>query len=211
MVQDSMSERKRNKQKNPSEAPPKTAVNEQRNANGLSITRQILLTILDATDDALYMMTRGYGSTRYSLSVGDLREQDAMQEMWDRIGEERELKKQLKRLQKQKLVKIHQKGEQIMTALTQKGAIVGLRAKIKTTQNKLPEGEVCLVVFDVPEDIRHVRLAIRRLLKKIGFIMEQKSVWRGELEIIQDLQDLVRLLHAEEYVHVYRALDARYT
>ncbi|MFH1766971.1 MAG: CRISPR-associated endonuclease Cas2, partial [Patescibacteria group bacterium] len=84
-----------------------------------------------------------------------------------------------------------------------------LKSRIITKSKMMPDGDFCLVVFDVPEDIRKVRWAFRRLLKKADFYQVQKSVWESDREVVEELRELVKQLKAEQYIRVYRANGER--
>lgn len=115
----------------------------------------------------------------------------------------------LKALERAKKIKLRKVGDEIMYQFTQDGVIKALKNRIISCEALLPEGEVCIVVFDIPEDIATVRKMLRRLLKKAGFYMIQRSVWEIDKEVVDDLRFLFRLLKVEKYVRVYRALEVR--
>ncbi|MDP2631303.1 MAG: CRISPR-associated endonuclease Cas2 [Candidatus Uhrbacteria bacterium] len=123
--------------------------------------------------------------------------------------EEQGERRKLRELEKQKLIELKFEGNKILYRLTDAGYESALKTEIFTTEAMLPEGEVCIVVFDVPEDIRRVRSSFRELLKKSDFRMIQKSVWEGERDVIFQLRDLIKLIKAEDYILVYRALAIR--
>ncbi len=117
--------------------------------------------------------------------------------------------KRLKQLERRKKVKLKKKGDEILFRFTEAGIISVLKTRIINCEIPLMEGEVCIVVFDIPEDIKSVRSALRSLLKQAGFYMIQKSVWEGDKEVVDDFRLLVHILKADEYIRVYRANEVR--
>ncbi|MBU1126542.1 CRISPR-associated endonuclease Cas2 [Patescibacteria group bacterium] len=112
-------------------------------------------------------------------------------------------------LKKRGRIRIIKNGEKQFFELTQKGYQEALKSRIITKSKMMPDGDFCLVVFDVPEDIRKVRWAFRRLLKKADFYQVQKSVWESDREVVEELRELVKQLKAEQYIRVYRANGER--
>jgi|GEM_PF-1164278 len=176
----------------------------------LSTTKDLLLQLGEFCDDLHYVASRGYGRTGYCTTVNELRIHDARKRKIDQKKRDRDLQLALNRLQRKKVIELKKYESEFHIYLTKEGIIQTLKQTIIHSKRQLPEGEICLVVFDIPEDIRSVRQTFRRLLKQAHFIQEQRSVWRGDKEIIYPLQQLVQELRVEKYIHVYRALDARY-
>jgi len=121
--------------------------------------------------------------------------------------EESKRRRELLYLKRQKLITLREEGDKIIYLLTQKGYIRALKESIIAQQQQLPEGEANLVIFDIPEPMSKVRATLRRLLKKAGFTLLQRSVWHGSMDVIDDFRLLVKALQAEKYIYIYRVLD----
>ncbi len=97
-------------------------------------------------------------------------------------------------LKKSGLVKSDTKNSTLR--LTKKG--VGRLKNIKNTlfrkYGAKPSTNLAIVIFDISEKEKHKRAWLRDVLKNIGFIMLQKSVWIGKKELPEDfIQDLGEL------------------
>jgi DNA-binding transcriptional regulator PaaX len=112
-----------------------------------------------------------------------------------------------KELEKQKLLKIQEKGKRIEIAITEKGKMKALKEEILNCSEKLPKGVVCLVTFDIPENVSKSRQILRLFLKKAGFYQIHLSVWQSENNLAKPLQTLVDDLGITKWVKVYTATD----
>ena len=108
-------------------------------------------------------------------------------------------------LKKQKLIQIQQKGDEVVFELTQKGRVAAIKQQILSTKAVLPNGQVCLVTFDIPENVSKVRYLFRRFLKQVGFKFVHLSVWECKLDVIESLKNLVKELEITRWVKVYKA------
>ncbi len=171
-------------------------------SNKLTKTQLFLLDAFDFIEDISFFManSQSYGK------VG--RTMEEMRELKSRL-DRRERASAFYQVKQRQLIQTKKQGDKILNNLTKEGVIELLRARIISCDRQLPEGEICMVVFDVPEDIRRVRDSFRSLLKLLDFRMTQKSVWEGDLDVVDDLRVLIDLIGAQKFVRVYRALDVR--
>jgi len=102
-------------------------------------------------------------------------------------------------------MEITEKGNQMIIELTQKGKIEVLKYQILKTEDRMEDGRVCIVCFDIPEHVRSVREVFRRFLKKIGFEQVQKSVWQSQKDVCGLMFSLVKHLRIEKWVVVFNA------
>ena len=92
----------------------------------------------------------------------------------------RNLSRVLYGAKQRKLIKIEREGDRIRIFLTEKGLRRKLSYNLNRLQIKKPEkwdGKWRLVMFDIPEDKKAARDALRAKLKDLKFIQFQKSVW----------------------------------
>ena len=82
---------------------------------------------------------------------------------------------------------------------------VKLRKETMKERPKLPDGFICLVLFDFPVDARRGRNSFRAFLKKAGFTQVQKSVWKSDLDVIDDVRDFVKSAKIQTWVEVFLA------
>ena len=107
-------------------------------------------------------------------------------------------------LRRKKYIKISQEGDQIISRLTKMGEIRSLKTRINQQDKNLPEGEYCIVTFDIPEDTRITRKYIRRMLKDFGFEQHQLSVWICSKDIAQEIEELIKHIKAHHWITVFR-------
>lgn len=115
-----------------------------------------------------------------------------------------ERRQTLRRLRDRELIEVEQEAEKYKVALTRSGAIEVFRLKVLQS-NPLPEGETCMVIFDIPESERELRRTLRRFLKSSGFICWQRSVWICFLDVGIPLGELFDSTGASKWVKVYLA------
>lgn len=89
------------------------------------------------------------------------------------------LKRNLKRLQQQKIVEIKEKDGQEVIKLTQKGHTKFLKFKLEelSLKEKAWDGKWRLVIYDVSHLKRSSQDSFRRMLKQMNFLLLQKSVY----------------------------------
>ncbi len=122
-------------------------------------------------------------------------------ERWERVERNRILYD----LRKQKLMKLEERGDEVIVELTQKGRTEALKQKILCEKKELSKGNVCLVGFDIPEYTRKTRSVFRQFLKKVGFKQLHQSVWYSELDLVVPLCELIKQLDIEKWVVVFKA------
>ena len=161
-----------------------------------SHTTDVFLNIIN---DASWFLSQGYRSPGWGMTVTDL-------QRIDNAKERRRQYKAIKRIEQQGKWAVRREGRRMILQLTSKGHVDALKKQIIFSDQQLPEWEVCLVVFDVPEPMRSLRAELRRLLRKAGFYPIQRSVWEGEKDVVNELFALVDVLKAEKYIRIYRAV-----
>lgn len=163
---------------------------------GISPTKKVLLEIANTLGEFYETGSRSYRPFRYPK---------ASREDVEELARYR----RLKQLEARKLIKIIKKGDELQYNLTENGKFEVLKARIIDCKDELPEGNVCVVMFDVPESIRKVRASIRTLLKQAGFYQVHRSVWETDKDVAYDFQKFVELLDADDFVEVYMGLPLR--
>lgn len=73
----------------------------------------------------------------------------------------------------------------------------------KSQRVPVKDGIKRLVVFDIPEDEKSKREAIRRELINIGYTQLQKSVWIGEFALPSEFIELLDILNLSSMVHIF--------
>ncbi|MFH0928268.1 MAG: hypothetical protein V1821_02215, partial [bacterium] len=120
--------------------------------------------------------------------------------------EYRLMKQALIRLKKRRLVKILNRAEGLELALTKQGEVERLRSSILNRQDRLERG-YCYVIFDIPEDAKLARDALRFFLKQAEFQQVQKSVWRTSKDVVQDLRAFINVARVEKWVTIIVGME----
>lgn len=123
--------------------------------------------------------------------------------------EEKNFYKLLSKLRKDGLIEKRQKKQQSWWTITKKGLE---RLKVRKKNVDLPSGVYAkefsddwnLVIFDIPEKLKHIRVWLRKQLKSLDFVMLQKSVWIGKCGIPNDLMHDMRNLKILPYLHILK-------
>lgn len=97
---------------------------------------------------------------------------------------------------------IEKEGKRV--SFTEKGQLAYLKLKIERC-GLLPEGEVCLVFFDIPEKERRLRQFLRSFLDAVGFFSIQKSVWMSMFDATKELNAYFRAVGLSDRVLVVTA------
>lgn len=152
--------------------------------------------------DLLHMTGMAMSSGRHMPSELFL-DRDSYQK-WCALKEKKRVKWMKKEMERQDLLRIREKGNQLIIEVSEKGKIEALKQEILNNDTELPIGTSCLVSFDIPEVVEKSRKAFRNFLKKAGFKQMHRSVWLSNRNIITPLKQLVQRLEIEDWVRVYQ-------
>ena len=98
--------------------------------------------------------------------------------------------------------KRHRDGTETLV-LTEEGRLRALRYNLETLEissQKRWDGKWRVVMYDVPEDMRHLRLELLRVLKQLGFYELQHSVFVHPHECKDEIEYLIEAFDAREHV-----------
>jgi len=109
-------------------------------------------------------------------------------------------------MRQRNLIKTRKTAAGLEIALTAKGSMRAVREAVKGNRTKLPAGQSCMVLFDIPEDAKALRNAFRYFLKDAGFKMVQLSVWESPFDVFRDVLNFVNAATIDKWVTV---VDAR--
>lgn len=121
----------------------------------------------------------------------DLQQKEALKEQRERIRE----------LKRRKWIEIKKIGEHLYGRLTDQGWRRALRDRVRG-ETKRCEGGVCIIIFDIPEKLRHIRKVLRLFLKEAGFKKLQHSVWMTDKDVIEPLMLLLQRQKLERWVRI---------
>lgn len=121
---------------------------------------------------------------------------------WHRINEE-SLKREINNLYRSKLVEEKENPDGSLTyVLTDKGKLKALTFHFEEMHIKPAawDGKWRIVVFDVPERLRHGRNALREKLKELGFYELQKSVLVFPYSCEDEINFIIEYFRLRKYV-----------
>jgi DNA-binding transcriptional regulator PaaX len=112
----------------------------------------------------------------------------------------------LSHLARQGFITIKKESERISVSLTEAGRLEFFKLSLNQSK-KLPDGVICLVVFDIPEKYRNHRWLLRKFLLEKAFVPLQKSVWISQFDDAEILLALFRHMKIGGWVRVYKARE----
>lgn len=125
-----------------------------------------------------------------------------------RAAKEHRYEKQiLQRLTAKKLIVIDETGKVLKAALTKAGENELFRLQVLHAP-RLPDDQVCMVVFDIPESKKELRKYLRDFLRYSGFEPLQKSVWISQFAAMDSLAKLFASKKVSRWVSVFCAKRA---
>ncbi len=160
-----------------------------------SHSAQLLLDLGELIKEVDFSLSRPGMVVRYGY--------DGAQEIL-RLQENALRQREFYRLQKRKLIRVCKKADEYRFAFSAEGLAELLRLRIKKAE-MLPEGKLCIVVFDIPESQRLLRKQIRDLLSRAAFIPLQKSVWASPFDAGEALTQLFPTKKGRKWVRVFIA------
>lgn len=121
----------------------------------------------------------------------------------------------LSRLKRDGLIQKNNEKCGVCLRITEKGkqrlSLLKIRSKqhLPTTEYPREDGvRFVIVTFDIPERERRKRDWLRTVLKNLGLMMIQKSVWLGKIKIPQTLIDDLANLRIAECVEIFEITKA---
>ena len=143
--------------------------------------------------------------------LGQLRIRRELSREWKKINQ-KHLKEEIRNLYRSKLVSMKQNNDGTSTlTLTDKGKVRALTYRFDDMKIKREkwDGQWRLVIFDIPEDLRKARDALRFKLRDLGFCELQKSVFVFPYECKNEIDFIVEFFQVRPYVRygILRLID----
>lgn len=170
-----------------------------------SLSSRIFESILIEAGDLLFLFSNPQAVFYTMGDVEAARSMLARKEEKLRRVNKKEMQQVFRRLEKQKLIRIQKKGNQLFYFLTEDGIQEGLKQTIQKKKKTLQNGLRCYISFDIPEKASAVRWALRKLLKTANFKMIHFSLWASKFDVGKEIALLIKIMKAEEWVHVFEA------
>lgn len=116
----------------------------------------------------------------------------------------------LQNLEKQKLINIYEKGEDMVMEITEKGKKRILKYKfdeIIIVRPKKWDGHWRMIIFDIPEIYKKGRDALTRKLKEMEIYPLQKSVFICPFECRNEIDFVSEFFNVRKFVHYFVAKE----
>lgn len=120
--------------------------------------------------------------------------------------DKRKLKRAIERLQKNRLIILHEENGNFKVELTKKGKRIVKKIQFENLKIKKPEiwdKKWRVIIFDIPDKYKkRARDALREKLKKLDFYPLQKSVWVHPYPCEKEVQFLCELFDITPFVNI---------
>lgn len=125
---------------------------------------------------------------------------------WCNIQEMKKIRRFKYEMKKREVLRIEEKQNMILLHLSEKGRQEALKQEIICNSNELPNGQLCLVSYDIPEHAKKGRKWFRTFLKKAGFEQVHQSTWKTNKNVVQIMKDLIKELDITDWISVYQVV-----
>lgn len=157
----------------------------------IALTKAVLFMLEKTVDGYCRFEDFTYHHYRYRYGYPNLKKSDLAQA--------------LKRLREDGFITQEKNEEEIIFKLTQQGKD---RAMLFMDEKDIEwDGKWRLVIFDIPEKRRSVRVVLRRKLLDWGFRKWQKSVWASKKNCTGFLREFIKQVGIEDWVLVIESGD----
>lgn len=185
-------------------------------ARGLKLTKTEQRIIYRATQDSLKETWKRRSDSILYAIVGifthhqrRFRLKNVARKDWEYVEQSIEFKKEYAanvkeylRLKSLKFFKLQETATRLEIILTSKGILRAAKRGLLIDQEPLPPGKALYVCFDIPEDFKEARQALRRFLKSADFIKVQKSIWKTTRDVSRHLREHVKAAGVERWVTI---------
>ncbi|MEK7104321.1 MAG: hypothetical protein AAB842_02890 [Patescibacteria group bacterium] len=120
----------------------------------------------------------------------------------------KETEQAMQNLKRSRLVIFKEKDGKFSVEMTEKGKRVLKEIDISELKNKKParwDGLWRIVIFDIPENKKYGRKALRNKMKEVGFYQLQKSVWVFPYKCEKEVGLLVEVFDINSFVNLITA------
>jgi len=174
----------------------KKALKEKRNKNYAS-TKEVLSLLAQGA-----ILTFSFAAPNMIKLLGEFKKKPNKNE-WRRFNLGY-LKRTLKRLEKQKLIKIEINGNKTILKISDQGKMKVLKYTIGELEleKKRWDKKWRLVLYDIPNHLNISRDQIRKSLKNLGFLEIQKSVYLTPFPCFDQVDFLRTIFHLRKYMKI---------
>jgi hypothetical protein len=125
-----------------------------------------------------------------------------------RQAELAELRRSIGVLKRRRLIETRRVGGRAAFRLTNAGQLLLLKQRMRFSK-PLRGDTFCLISFDIPQQARMSRHALRNFLRGAGFRPVHQSAWVSDRDVFDDLLRAVELSGISRWATIYAATEAR--
>ena len=167
----------------------------------LPITDKFLLNVYNSTEELNKVLDIFAYKTMLDAHCPALRD---LKKQYERQKNKQKFSQLIYRLKKNGYIKIKNLEQNEGVILTKKGTEKVLRVKIKTEKKKgRSDGKWQMIIFDIPEDKRHLRDLLREKLRFLEYKMLQQSIWVCPYNVQKETELVLRKHSIDPYVKLF--------
>lgn len=127
---------------------------------------------------------------------------------WERMYRgEIEKRRALRNLKKKRWLDAKKHGNQVAIRISSSAVVAALKNRILSTTRKIGEGMKCLLAYDFPIGSDKARKVWLKLVKYLGLIQEQQSLYSTEFDVGEELKALAKATGVERWTRIYTATE----
>ena len=118
--------------------------------------------------------------------------------------QERDLGRIIKRLEKQEMISLREKGQQVEIVITEKGERRLLEYDFEELEFRSlkRDGKWRLIMFDIPNEKKNARDSFRRKLEQLGCVRLQESIYVSAFPCKDEVDFLCHFLEISDFVSI---------
>ncbi|HLD21061.1 MAG TPA: hypothetical protein VJB64_03110 [Patescibacteria group bacterium] len=168
-----------------------------------STRAKIVENLLDGFDVVGELLTLPpYSGPRYNF------EYHMAEKEWQKVyGADLKQKRALREMRKRKWITDRKKGDGVIVKLHSDVIVSHLKDRILQKTKQIPNEKVCLLSFDFPNGATKARNKWRGLIRRLGLVKEQLSLYSTKFDIADELVALIKVLELERWIRVFVARE----
>lgn len=166
----------------------------------IPITDQFLLDILEAAGDTVDFLT----SNKYRQVDIMFGNENPVFQKYRKEKNKRRFNQLIYYLKRKNYIKVKSLEGKKAIMLTKEGISKALVSKwIFEEKKRRKDGKWIMIVFDIPKNHPKARGLLRSILKNLGYVLFQHSVWTTPYDVSSQTESLLQMHDLEHYVKIF--------
>ncbi len=166
----------------------------------IPITDQFLLDVLGSVADAADVLM----SNRYRQIQMLFGDENPVFKKYRKDKNRQQFSRLIYYLKQNNLIEVENLKGKKAVMLTKKGLSKALTARwIFEEKKKRKDGKWIMIIFDIPKNHPKARALLRSILKNLGYVLFQHSVWVTPYDISERTEQLLQMHSLDGYVKVF--------